>query len=718
MADAVRRMAPARILLAPAERHALNELVNRLTFDARVGDVPVFDRTLSAETLTIQISQLFEHESHLPGVIVAEDQRFLGILSRDRLMEHLSRPFGQELYLRRAVRRLMDSISVEPLIVDADASIEMSAVAALDRKTDAVYEPLAIAFPDGTYGLLDFHTLLLAQARMLALANATVKQQMARADAANQSKSQFLANMSHEIRTPLAAILGFAEELMRAELPEDERQTAAKTIVRNGAHLLQLLNDILDLSKIEADRLDIERIAFSPIEVCIDVVSVLRARAVANGVPLSLKLAERLPTTIVNDPTRLRQILMNLLGNAIKFTNAGTIQLTVAVENAQSVKPLLRCDVIDTGIGMTTEQLDRLFQPFAQADNSMARKYGGTGLGLAISRRLARLMGGDLTVTSVPGQGSCFSVTLETGSLEDATWFNEATEALQSMKPTSGPVEERPLSLRILLAEDGPDNQILVGGWLRRLGAEIAIAENGAQAVEMARESQMAGRTFDLILMDMQMPVMDGFTAARELRGAGWEGPIIALTANAMSGDRERCAAAGCSDYATKPINRAELLTQIRRAAPQSDVTATEGLSPIAAHPHGHSAPHFAPISSELSDQVVHDRSAALKSVQNDHALLQDLLELFCEVAPRWIQELDQALSANDVATVRRLAHSIKGSALNIAAAPLADAAWIVERACIDERLDDARRAYDECRTRLDALLAVLAPQIGSCVRH
>jgi PAS domain S-box-containing protein len=440
------------------------------------------------------------------------------------------------------------------------------------------------------------------------------------AERANRSKSAFLANMSHEIRTPMTAILGFAELLDATDIDRDERAEHVRTIKRNGQHLLTVINDILDVSKIEAGRLEIEAVQTDLPQLLAEVVELLRFRAGEKGLKLRLETDTRhhqghIPATIRTDPVRLRQVLLNLLGNAIKFTHRGDIILRVALTEAEiaddsgtptserddptSVNArrdedgddmvwngaMLRFDVIDTGMGMTTEQLERLFTPFSQADVSMTRRFGGTGLGLTISKSLIELLGGRIDVSSTPGEGSTFSVRLPIDdaacdSLVDplvaaapGTPDDPATVAPTPSASTSESSTEPLTGVRILLAEDGVDNQRLLSFHLRRAGATVHLAPNGAEAVRTVLDDPPAeaeaGRAgsgvFDLVLMDMQMPEIDGYEATRRLRAAGVRTPIIALTAHAMADDRTRCLDAGCDDFQTKPIDRDVLIDACRR---------------------------------------------------------------------------------------------------------------------------------------------------------
>ena len=395
------------------------------------------------------------------------------------------------------------------------------------------------------------------------------------AETANRAKSEFLANMSHEIRTPMTAILGYSDVLL-GELEQENSQSAVYTIKRNGEHLLGLINDILDLSKIEAGKLEVERISCSPVKIVADVTSLMRVRAQSKNLPLDIEYAGSIPESIHCDPVRLRQILINLIGNAIKFTETGGVCVLTRLVQCSDRPSWLQFDVIDTGIGMTQEQVVRLFKPFMQADSSTSRRFGGTGLGLSISKRLAKLLGGDILVSSTPGKGSTFSVTIETGTLDGVQMLEAPAEAMAECRQKSKPtvVSEVKLDCRILLAEDGPDNQRLISFVLKKAGAEVIVADDGQIAYEQALTARDQGRPFEVILMDMQMPVMDGYTATQKLREAGYDGPIIALTANAMLGDGEKCREAGCDDYLTKPIDRSKFLPMIASYAqhPSPDV--------------------------------------------------------------------------------------------------------------------------------------------------
>ncbi len=394
-----------------------------------------------------------------------------------------------------------------------------------------------------------------------------LREAMRQAAAASQAKSEFLAHMSHEIRTPMTAILGYAELLAEATEPDPAQfRPAADTIRRNAEHLLTVLNDILDVSKIEAGQLQIEQVPVQPLALVRDALQLLQAKAAAKGLSLRLVCDSEVPETIQSDPVRLRQILLNLIGNAIKFTEAGEVVVHV-LHDERSRWLVFR--IVDTGIGMSPEACARIarFEAFSQGDASMARRFGGTGLGLRISRALAQKLGGDLTLTSREGVGSTFSVTVSTGDITGVPLHPAGVVGAPAPSTAVAPRSSggQPLAgLAILLVEDGMDNQRLIRHHLVRGGARVSLAENGREAMELVTARE-AGP--DLILMDMQMPVMDGYSATRALRAAGWTAPIVALTAHAMSGDRERCLEAGCDDYLSKPVNVAQLLETCQRLA-------------------------------------------------------------------------------------------------------------------------------------------------------
>ena len=375
-----------------------------------------------------------------------------------------------------------------------------------------------------------------------------------------EAKSQFLANMSHEIRTPLAAIIGYGETLMDPDLDEQEKRSSAETVVRSGRHLLELVNDILDHSKIDANKLDVDVVSVNLPELLDEIRAFFAPRAKGKGLDFNILCEFPLPEQIQTDPTRLRQIIINLCGNALKFTEKGSIFLSIRCDREQE---MLVARVVDTGIGMKPEQIGRLFDPFAQGSAAISRQYGGTGLGLSISRRLTEMLGGSIRVSSTYGEGSEFELSIRTGALDQVHFLQDASEMSQRRRAIPMVVAPR-LSGRILCAEDNDVNRRLVSLLVSRTGAELVHVGNGAEALEMA-----VREPFDLVLMDIQMPVMNGRDATAALREAGVNTPVIALTANVMSEDIADYRLAGCNEHLAKPIDKQrfyEVLAQYLKA--------------------------------------------------------------------------------------------------------------------------------------------------------
>jgi len=441
-------------------------------------------------------------------------------------------------------------------------------------------DPLAEMIRSQQHLLENYEEIVMQQQKILQMA-------LQETHRANELKGEFLANMSHEIRTPMTAILGFSEMLSNdIDFVHEEAKAyeAVQTIHRNASHLLAIINDILDMSKIEAGKMQVELIEVDPIQILEETVSFVRPQAIEKRLDVTIDYLTRIPQKIQTDPTRLRQILVNLAGNAVKFTSQGGIFIRVS---ADPVNSQMTFDVVDSGVGMTPEQLAIIskFDLFSQADTSTTRRFGGTGLGLSICNSLAPLLGGELTIRSEFGIGSTFSLTIETGHQERLRVPSTVSDLLNldandvnplyidlvqgtskaannaSVIDASDLAPRLPLDgKRILLAEDGPDNQRLIAHYMRKAGAEIEILDNGLLLIERFERLLTEGVVIDLILMDMQMPVMDGYEATRQLRRKGYNIPVVALTANAMASDRERCLAAGCDDYATKPISPMKLV--------------------------------------------------------------------------------------------------------------------------------------------------------------
>ena len=400
---------------------------------------------------------------------------------------------------------------------------------------------------------------------LVSLANVTeLERSKLAAEDANTAKSDFLANMSHEIRTPMNAILGFTDWLQRgmAKSPE-EQQEYLSTIHSSGSHLLRLINDILDLSKIEAGKLEIDRIDQNPYEVINDVASILSVRAQDKNIELITEFENDLPVSVLTDDVRLRQVLTNLTGNAIKFTSDGHVKISTRFIEDPIGEDQLEVRISDTGIGMTPEQSAKIFDPFVQADTSVTRKFGGTGLGLSISKRIVEALGGEISVSSELGKGTELTFMIDIGDCKSTKRISAAQNAKENEVSRSKGKSQELTDLNggtILLVDDGTANRKLINLILTKAGCTVTEAVNGQDGSDLALEYE-----FDLILMDMQMPVMDGYQATRRLRKNGYSNPIMALTANAMTSDRALCEDAGCDDFLAKPVDIDQLLVAVSK---------------------------------------------------------------------------------------------------------------------------------------------------------
>jgi PAS domain S-box-containing protein len=457
------------------------------------------------------------------------------------------------------------------------------------------------------------------------------------AEAASRAKSEFLANMSHEIRTPMTAVLGFADLLFGPSLPPAERLEYVRVIRRNAKHLLGLVNDILDLSKIEAGKMTVEKIECDFPQLTADVMSLLRPRAVEKNLELGIAFDGPIPRKICTDLLRLRQILMNLIGNAIKFTEAGHVRVRVKCEPTEGSN-LLRFEVADSGIGMSEEELPRLFHIFTQTDESTTRKFGGTGLGLTISQKLTRLLGGDIGVKSAPGVGSTFSFWINIGPCSGVDMISDLAEASLDALPEPANSQDIMIRGRILLAEDGVDNQRLISTHLRMAGAEVVIADNGQAALETA-----LSQPFSLILMDMQMPEMDGYTAVAELRRRGFTVPIIALTAYAMAEDRAKCLNCGCSAYLSKPIEKEIFLRTISQYL-------------------GNEIPPAAKATEAAATAAPLDPSGPIASTLLDHPGMKPIIIEFVQGLSDEVVKMQNMLGKKDLQSLKRVVHQLRGS--------------------------------------------------------
>jgi len=576
------------------------------------------------------------------GFKIKREGSLTGLCTRENAVMHCEDAETDPRVDRAACLRVgVRSMVVVPLVVQGDA------IGVLKVLSD---EPKA--FSERDVNILRIMAAVMSAAISNAWATQQLNEKNALLERATSFKSQFLANMSHEVRAPLTGILGYTELLMMDEFSATERNGALQTIQRNGKHLLSVINAILDISKIEAGKLDTEILRVPIFELLTDVRNLMQIKAAEQGISFGIEFDFPMPQHIATDPTRLKQILLNLVGNAVKFTKTGGVKVRVSCNRSEQI---MTFDVIDTGIGLSPEQQSKLFQAFSQADASTTRKFGGTGLGLVIAAQLAEKLGGGVTLRSTEGVGSTFTVRIATGELAESDMTAAEPETIQTEIPEKAAATT--LSGHVLVAEDGADNQKYISYILQKANVRCTVVENGALAVEALKKSE-----FDLVLMDMQMPIMDGYTATNLLRKQGCTLPIIALTANIMKSDVEKCLAAGCTDFLGKPFERKAFLEKL---------------------------------------------SAYLKTMESDSAAMdaeiedEDIIPIvltFIDRLPARIRELDTAFQAGNFSEIAEIAHRLRPA--NMFGYPtLGNTAGLLEKSAEEGATEKVGELIEQMRT-------------------